>query len=635
MTEPLLRLRGVSRTYGAGRPNAVDALKSINLDIYAGEFVAIVGPSGGGKTTLMSVLGLLDVPTDGSYQLDGVETTTLPERQRTRLRARDLGFVFQAFHLLDRRPVTDSVEMGLLYRGVSTGQRRQRADAALERLGMTERAGVLAKDLSGGERQRVAISRALASSTRIVLADEPTGNLDSRNGEAVLNELREFHAAGATVIVVTHSEEVAAAAHRTIRISDGMIVDDTGPSPAAEQTEWAADGGDGREAIRWVDLWRDAITSVLSRGAQTAALALAVALAVGLIVVSLGLGETAGAQVSGTFDAHANREVSGQAPLTSGQAPLTSGNPLNASDIVTRTRTIAGVDAVATLVTHGPVHVTALGSTASVSARLFTGDFAVATDSHITWAADAHGHQLDQRSVLIGRTLAGQLELGPLNAGPTVDIDGVRFAVVGTIDSSSRYPELAGQIVAGMDAPLTGGAQTVTIAIRTATGAAQQVGRQLPAAADPFAPGQVTVNVPVDASTLRQSIESGVQIALTAFTALAVLIAIATLANAIGMSVIARRGEFGLRRAVGAQAPQLAALVASESAVIGFVGGIIGLVLGAAAILVFTIVQRWMPVFDLRLAPLAVALGVVLAVVSSIIGAVRAARIRPAIALRE
>jgi macrolide transport system ATP-binding/permease protein len=141
--------------------------------------------------------------------------------------------------------------------------------------------------------------------------------------------------------------------------------------------------------------------------------------------------------------------------------------------------------------------------------------------------------------------------------------------------------------------------------------------------------------VPIDASTVRQSIEAGVQVALAAFTALAVLVAIATLANAIGMSVMARRGEFGLRRAVGAQARQVAALVACESAVIGLVGGIIGLVVGIAAILGFTIAQHWMPIFDLRLAPAAVGIGVVLAMASSIIGAIRAARIRPAIALRD
>jgi macrolide transport system ATP-binding/permease protein len=608
----------------------VEALRSVDLDIYAGEFVAIVGPSGGGKSTLLAVLGLLDVPTEGTYQLDGVQTTTLNERQRTRLRARDLGFVFQAFHLLDRRPLVDSVEMGLLYRGVARGERRARAEMALNRRGLADRGGALARDLSGGQRQRVAIARAMAGETKILLADEPTGNLDSHSGEAVLDELRGLHADGATVVVVTHSEEVARAAQRRIQISDGRIVGDTGSAQAdTQQPEVMIDDTGRRDAVRWWDLWRDAVTSVLSRGAQTVALALAVALAVGLIVVSLGLGETARAQVSDTFDSHANRQVAAQV-VTS------PGDDLNATTVVERVRTVAGVDAVAALITRAPLHVAGLGGTATITARLAEGDFAKATESHITWAS-AHSRPLDERTILIGRTLAEQLGLGPLDATPTITVDGTHFAVVGIVESSRRFPDLAGQIIADITAPLSNDQweQNVTLAVHVATGAAQQVGKQLAVAVDPYAPDRVSVEVPIDASTVRQSIEAGVQVALAAFTALAVLVAIATLANAIGMSVMARRGEFGLRRAVGAQARQVAALVACESAVIGLVGGIIGLVVGIAAILGFTITQHWMPIFDLRLAPAAVGIGVVLAMASSIIGATRAARIRPAIALRD
>ncbi|QAY60183.1 macrolide ABC transporter ATP-binding protein/permease [Microbacterium protaetiae] len=631
MTGPLIRLRGVGRSYGTGTANEVEALRGVDLDIHTGEFVAIVGPSGGGKSTLLAVLGLLDRPTTGSYELTGVETTTLDERQRTRLRARRLGFVFQAFHLLDRRPLADSVEMGLLYRGVARPERRARADAALQRLGIAHRSGALARDLSGGQRQRVAIARALANDTTILLADEPTGNLDSHSGEAVLDELRALHSDGATVIVVTHSEHVAAAADRVIQLADGAIVGDTGSrstgSPAVPGG--AADEPVVRDRVRWRDLWRDAVASVLSRRAQTAALALAVALAVGLIVVSLGLGQTARAQVADTFDSHANREVTAQIVASPDEQ-------LDVAASVRRVDAVAGVDAVSALLTRAPIHVAALGETATVTARLVAGDFAKATESRITWAG-SQSRDLTSHTVLLGRTLANNLGIGPLDAVPTIRIDGARFGVVGIVESSDRYPDLAGQVVGSLDAPLAADQweENITIALRVATGAAQQVGGQLPVAVDPFDPDRVAVEVPVDASTVRAGVESGVQIALAAFAALAVLIAVATLANAIGMSVVARRGEFGLRRAVGAQSGQVAALVASESAVIGFVGGVLGLVLGIAAILGFTMTQRWMPVFDLRLAPLAVAAGVVLAALSSVIGAVRAARVHPAIALRE
>ena len=630
MTGALIRLRNVSRTYGLGTANVVEALRGVDLDINEGEFIAIVGPSGGGKSTLLAVLGLLDMPTQGSYELDGIETTGLPEQQRTRMRARTLGFVFQAFHLLDSRPVTDSVELGLLYRGVSRDRRRERSHNALQRLGIGGRADALARDLSGGQRQRVTIARALASETRILLADEPTGNLDSLSGEAVLSELRSLHEDGVTVIVVTHSEAVASAAQRRIHISDGRIISDTGSRerlepPSNRQPAQATHRG----AIRRRDLWRDALASVVSRGSQSAALVIAVALAVGLIIVSLGLGQTARAQVSATFDSHANREVTAEV-VTSPD------DQLDATSVVERVRSVAGVDAVAALVTRAPIKVSALGGTATVAGRLVDGDFAEATSSEITWAGGSE-RPLDERTILIGRTLADNLGLGPLEITPTIGLDGLRFGVVGIVESSSRYPDLSGQIVTDMSAPLASGEweENVTLAVRVATGAAQQVGKQLPVAVNPYAPDQVTVAVPVDASTIRQGVEAGVQIALAAFTALAVLIAIATLANAIGMSVVARRGEFALRRAVGAQSRQLAALVACESAYIGIVGGVVGLVLGVTALLGFTITQRWMPVFDLRLAPLALCAGILLAVASSALGAVRAARVRPAIALRD
>ena len=634
MTDALISLRNVSRTYGLGTANVVHALRSVNLDIYEGEFIAIVGPSGGGKSTLLAVLGLLDLPTVGSYHLDGAETTVLAEQQRTRLRARQLGFVFQAFHLLDRRPLTDSVELGLLYRGVRRDLRRERARVALHRLGIGRRTDALARDLSGGQRQRVAIARALASDTRILLADEPTGNLDSHTGQAVLSELHDLHRDGVTVVVVTHSEDVARAAQRRIHISDGTITSDTGTQQGTKPDshrafENTADTADARDTIRHRDLWRDAFASVVSRGAQTSALAVAVALAVGLIIVSIGLGDTAKAQVSGTFDSHANREVSAQM-VTSPE------NELDTATAVQRVQAVAGVDAVSALVSRAPLRVHALGDTATVTAQLVDGDFAEATDSEVTWAGN-RTRALDPRTVLVGSALADNLGLGPLDGTPTISVDGIRFGVIGIVESSTRYPDLAGQIVTDMKAPLSSDdwEQNVTLAVRVATGAAQQVGTQLPVAINPYAPDQVTVQVPIDASTIREGVESGVQIALAAFTALAVLVSVATLTNAIGMSVVARRGEFGLRRAVGAQSRQLAALVACESTFIGIVGGVVGLVLGLAAILGFTIIQRWMPVFDLRLAPLALCAGIALAITSSTVGAIRAARVHPALALRE
>ncbi len=633
----LLRLRGVSRVYNEGAPNAVTALRSIDLDVDAGEFVAIVGPSGGGKSTLLATLGLLDTPTAGTYEIDNIQSTSLSERRRTRLRAKTLGFVFQAFHLLDRRPLIHSVEMGLLYRGLPRATRRERALEALDRVGLRDRAEAIAGELSGGQRQRAAIARAFAGDCAILLADEPTGNLDSGNGEIVLQEIRRLHESGTTVIVATHSEEIARAAQRRIRIVDGQITEDSGrmsgAASASSEGEWSADHTATTTVLprvgRWGNACRDAIASLASRPRQAAALTLAVALAVGLIVVSLGLGETARAQVADTFDRHANREVSAHVVTTPDQR-------LDADAAVRRIASLAGVESAAAMVARGPISLSSLGGTATVTAQLVNGDFVASTGSEVSWAGGQE-RDLGGDSIVIGRTLAERIGLGPLDATPTIDVGGRRLVVVGVLESSQRYPDLAGQIVASITTPLglTQWEDDVTLAVRVRTGAARQVGQQLAVAIDPYAPEQVVVNVPIDVSTIRQSIEGGVQIALAAFAALSALIAVATLANAIGLSVQSRRGEFGLRRALGSQAGQLAGLVTLESAVIGLVGGALGLVAGLTAILGFTISQRWMPIFDLRIAPVAVGAGVLLAVLSSLVGAVRAARIEPATALRQ
>ncbi|WP_258132380.1 ABC transporter ATP-binding protein, partial [Microbacterium sp. MYb62] len=201
------------------------ALDDVSLRIGQGEFVAIVGPSGGGKSTLLNVLGLLDFPDGGEYLIDGAAMPSQEGATTARIRSTAFAFVFQAFHLLLSRPVRHSVELGLMYRGVKA--RAEPATAALERVGLAGRAEEIASHLSGGQQQRAAIARAIASNARIVLADEPTGNLDSENARLIIAELQALNKAGATVIVVTHSADVAAAADRQLRIRDGRLVSDT------------------------------------------------------------------------------------------------------------------------------------------------------------------------------------------------------------------------------------------------------------------------------------------------------------------------------------------------------------------------------------------------------------------------
>jgi putative ABC transport system ATP-binding protein len=209
------------------------ALSDIHLQIDKGEFVSIAGPSGCGKSTLLAILGLLDSPTSGEYKLNGKPVSSLGLNDRTKIRNREIGFIFQSFNLIGDLTVYENVELPLTYRGMGSAERKQKVQAALERVGMTARAKHYPAQLSGGQQQRVAVARALVGDPLILLADEPTGNLDSKNGDAVMDLLRELHQNGATICMVTHDPRYASVADRTIHLFDGAVMEETAGAQAA------------------------------------------------------------------------------------------------------------------------------------------------------------------------------------------------------------------------------------------------------------------------------------------------------------------------------------------------------------------------------------------------------------------
>lgn len=221
--EPLLRLSGVSRQYATGG-QVVTGIEGIDLEVLPGEFLAVMGPSGSGKSTLMNILGCLDVPTNGTYTIKGTDVATLSSDELARLRNREIGFVFQVFHLLPRATARRNVELPLLYAGVPRADRARLAEEALATVGLSERSRHLSNELSGGQRQRVAIARALVNHPSLLLADEPTGNLDSKTGEEVLSILTRLNGEGVTVVLVTHDPLIARRAHRTVYIVDGRML---------------------------------------------------------------------------------------------------------------------------------------------------------------------------------------------------------------------------------------------------------------------------------------------------------------------------------------------------------------------------------------------------------------------------
>jgi putative ABC transport system ATP-binding protein len=223
--QSLIRMEGIQKVFFTDEVET-HALAGIHLEIRSGEFISISGPSGCGKSTLLAIMGLLDTPTDGSYVLNGQPVGQLEFGRRARIRNREIGFIFQSFNLIGDLTVLENVELPLIYRGMSPGDRRGAAQAALEKVGMAHRAKHYSSQLSGGQQQRAAVARALAGRPAILLADEPTGNLDSKNGEAVMDLLRSLHAEGATICMVTHDPRYATTADRTIHLFDGRIVED-------------------------------------------------------------------------------------------------------------------------------------------------------------------------------------------------------------------------------------------------------------------------------------------------------------------------------------------------------------------------------------------------------------------------
>jgi putative ABC transport system ATP-binding protein len=219
---PVIELRGVTRIYSSGRLE-VAALRGVDLDVWQSDFLAIVGPSGSGKSTMMNIIGCLDRPTAGSYRLGGTPIEQLSDDDLARVRGRAIGFVFQSFNLLPRTSAIENVATPLLYQGVSRKERYARAQAALERLGLGDRMDHEPSELSGGQQQRVAIARALVTEPRLILADEPTGNLDSTTGEEVLQLFHALNDAGSTIVLITHDSDVAVRAGRQIHVRDGRI----------------------------------------------------------------------------------------------------------------------------------------------------------------------------------------------------------------------------------------------------------------------------------------------------------------------------------------------------------------------------------------------------------------------------
>ncbi|WP_146115349.1 ATP-binding cassette domain-containing protein [Microbacterium sp. MYb62] len=611
-----------------GRDGNVVALDGADLKIEAGEFVAIEGESGSGKSTLLSLIGLLEKPTSGTYRLRGRAADSVPSSGLSALRSDNFSYIFQGFHLLERRTVLDNVALPLLYRGLSPEEARARAADALQRVDMESFANTQGNVLSGGQRQRVAIARALASKAPILVADEPTGNLDSANTENVVQALEEVNASGTTIVLVTHSADVASRAHRRVRVSDGKITDDT-PMVSPE--------GVGRSALRTPPghasqvrpsaAARDILENLLSRPSRLVGFLAAVAVAVGLVVATLGLSYAASSQVSTLFDAVASKEVTITQAIDEETLPPTA-------QTLDRLRGLNGVEAVADAVEYVALVQSGDGREAVQTPWIHARGEVVEAGRLTLVAGSSWSGELGPDEVLVGEALAERLNIAAVGASPTIVVNGVPHVVVGVFSKSPRQAEWIGAVLTAPEPlpPLTTGVDDTLITTRV--GAAQQVAREAPLVMNPFAPESVKVASPPDPSGMRNSIEASVASSMLVVTIVALVGTILSVALASLASAAERRVEFGLRRALGAKSRHIASMLAVESALTGVVGAILGLAGGLVAVLAVTLANRWTPIFDIRLAGLAIIVGVIVSVFGSLAGAIRAIRIQPNSALR-
>ena len=636
MSAPLVELRGVTRAYHG--PPPVVALTGASVAIHPGEILVIEGPSGGGKSTLLNILGLLDQPSAGDVLVRGTSLEGASDLALSRARSDLYGFVFQSFHLLDRREVFDSVELSLMYRGVPQDERRPLAARALAEVGLEGFGLRRANELSGGQRQRVAIARALASGAPLIIADEPTGNLDSESAQQVIGSLQQANARGVAVVLVTHAPDVAEIGQRRVRIRDGVLSTTNGTASGAAPVDDRTAGRTGSRAHRtgapsrvsFRDVVSDAARSLASRLSRTVPLVAAVGLGVGLSIATIGVSDSARSQVASTFDSALNRDVT-----VTWTDPTLGGRPAAyVAGIEDRLRGLSGVEHVALLSTLEDVPMWADDTGTPVSPPVFgtEGDLAAAARLDIHWRPGSPG-LLAADEVLVGRLLADDVGIGPLALAPTLQVGRRTLTVAGIVEESPRAPKLLGGLIVA-DAGAAPASQVEAL-VSTSAGAAPQVASQVALAVDYYLPELLDVHAPPDPRSLRAAIEANVQMTLWIVSAIALLGAVAGVANAMTSAVGERRGEIGLRRAIGARRRHITGLVLTEAVIVGVMGGLAGLAAGLLAVLAVTVSQGWMPVFDLRLAPLALAGGVIVGALGGAAAARRASRIEPAAALRQ
>jgi macrolide transport system ATP-binding/permease protein len=657
----LIDLRKVCKQFGT--EPAVNALIDVDLAVHRGEWLSITGPSGSGKSTLLNILGCLDRPTSGQYLVDGIESTTLGENERAGLRSRRIGFVFQSFHLLPYRTVLENVMLAEVYRQHTRRGRRERAMEQIRRVGLAHRADFSPSKLSGGECQRVAIARALMGKPSLLLCDEPTGNLDSKNAESILDLLSDLNKDGMTLIVVTHDENVARRGSRRVTMKDGELSahpdecqsrqrsPPAGSEPAPPRHAIRArlastKAGVPSSGITTRDLLAEAMAGMLARPARMALTVLGIVIGMAALVATIGLTRTAGNRIISQFDQLAATEL-----FISARPGTVTGTidpraiPWDAPERLARLNGVVAAGLLSEVNIHDnlvsasqvvdPLNQTAFrlavraaspGLFPAVRAELASGRF----------LDDGHSARAD-RVAILGPDAAQRLGISGVERLPAILIGDHLCLVIGILRDVVRKPELLGSVIIpeGTARQYFGLFGPGSVVVETRIGAASLIALQAQAALRPDNPRALRVQLPLEPRRVRDDVQTDLNVMFLLLGGLSLLVGALGIANITLVGVMERTAEIGLRRAMGATRRHIARQFLFESASMGCVGGLIGSSVGVLIVVGISAYQVWTPVLD-PLAPLlAPVVGCTIGLLSGVYPASRAARLEPAEAFRH